>query len=56
MKTRKDSTTPVVRDEYTAQFKGQSLQRAERDGISEVALDLGLADDAVFFIVLNSVF
>jgi hypothetical protein len=34
MKTQKESTTPVVRNKYTAQFKEQALERADRDGIS----------------------
>jgi hypothetical protein len=56
MKTGKDSTPPAVRNKYTAQFKGQSLESAERGGVSKVRLDLCLVDDVVFFIVLNGVF
>jgi hypothetical protein len=33
MKTQKESTTPVDRNKYTAQFKEQALERADRDGI-----------------------
>jgi len=43
MKTQKESTTPVVRNKYTTQFKEQALERADRDGIPKVAQDLGLA-------------
>ena len=31
MKTQKESTPPVVRNKYTAQFKEQALERADRD-------------------------
>ena len=41
MKTQKESTTPVVRNKYTTQFKEQALERADRDGIPKVAQDLG---------------
>jgi transposase InsO family protein len=34
MKTKKVSNTPSVRNKYTAQFKEQALECAERDGIS----------------------
>jgi len=37
MKHKKESTTPAVRSKYTAQFKEQALERAEHDGIPEVA-------------------
>jgi transposase len=34
---------PAVRNKYTAQFKEQALERADRDGIPKVAQDLGVA-------------
>ena len=48
MKTQKESTTPVVRNKYTAQFKEQALERADRDGIPKVAQDLGLAESMLY--------
>jgi len=40
----KESTTSVVRNKYTVQFKEQALVRAECDGIPKEAQDLGLAE------------
>jgi transposase len=48
MKTQKESTTPVVRNKYTAQFKEQALDRADRDGVPKVAQDLGLAESMLY--------
>ena len=49
MKTKKeDTTTRSVRNKYTAQFKEQALERAERDGIPKVAQDLGLAEATLY--------
>jgi len=48
MKTQKELTTPDVRNKYTAQFKEQALERADRDGILKVAQDLGLAESMLY--------
>ena len=48
MKTQKELTTPDVRNKYTAQFKEQALERADRDGIPKVAQDLGLAESMLY--------
>jgi transposase len=48
MKTNKESTTVVARNKYTAQFKEQALERADRDGIPKVAKDLGLAESMMY--------
>jgi transposase len=48
MKTQKESNTPVVRNKYTAQFKEQALERADRDGIPKVAQDLSLAESMMY--------
>ena len=48
MKTKKESNTPVVHNKYTAQFKEQALERAERDSIPKVAQDLGLAESMLY--------
>jgi transposase len=48
MKTQKESTPPIVRNKYTAQFKEQALERADRDGIPKVAQDLGLAESMLY--------
>ncbi|MGZ5030569.1 MAG: transposase [Methylobacter sp.] len=44
----KESTTSAVRNKYTAQFKEQVLERAEHDGIPQVAQDLGLAESLLY--------
>lgn len=44
MKTKKESTSPTIRNKYTAQFKEQALERADCDGIPKAAKDLGLAN------------
>jgi transposase len=48
MKPKKESTTSVVRNKYTAQFKEQALERADRDGIPKVAQDLELAESMLY--------
>jgi transposase len=48
MKTKTESTTRAVRNQYTAQFKEQALERADRDGIPKVAKDLGLAESMLY--------
>ena len=47
MKAKKETNTAIVRNKYTAQFKEQALERADRDGIPKVAQDLGLARAAL---------
>jgi hypothetical protein len=42
MKTKKEEVTArSAYKRYTAQFKEQALERADRDGIPKVAQDLG---------------
>jgi transposase len=48
MKTKNESNTAVVRNKYTAQFKEQVLERADKDGIAKVAKDLGLAESMLY--------
>lgn len=48
MKTKKESISPAVRNKYTAQFKEQVLERADRDGIPKVAQDLGVAESMLY--------
>ena len=48
MKQKKESTTSVVRNKYTGQFKEQALERADRDGILKVAQDLGLTESMLY--------
>jgi uncharacterized lipoprotein NlpE involved in copper resistance len=38
MKPKKESTTSVVRNKYTAPFKEQALERADRNGIPQASL------------------
>ena len=44
MKLKKESTTSVIRNKYTIQFKEQVLEHADRDGIPIVAVDLGISE------------
>ena len=46
--TKKESTTSVIRNKYTVQFKEQFLERADRDGIPIVAVDLGLSESMLY--------
>jgi transposase len=48
MKTNREQNTTTVRNKYTAQFKEQALERADRDGIPTVAKDLGLAESMLY--------
>jgi transposase len=48
MKPKKESTTTAVRNKYTAQFKEQALERADKDGVPKVAQDLGLAESLLY--------
>jgi len=43
MKPNKESATLVARNKYTAQFKEQALERADRDGVPK-----GSAEQIVF--------
>jgi transposase len=48
MKSKKEATTRTVRSKYTASFKEQALERADKDGIPKVAQDLGLAEATLY--------
>jgi transposase len=48
MKIKQDEVKATKRKKYTAQFKEQGLERAERDGIPTVAKDLGLAEAMLY--------
>lgn len=48
MKTKKESNTPVIRNKYTAQYREQALERADRDGIPKTAQDLGLTESMLY--------
>ena len=48
MKTKKEPNLQIVRNKYTAQFKEQALERADRDGIPKVAQDLGLGEAMLY--------
>jgi len=48
MKTKKESTSPTIRNKYTAQFKELALERADSDGIPKAANDLGLAESILY--------
>ncbi len=49
MKSKKEEvTTRTVRSKYTASFKEQALEWADKDGIPKVAQDLGLAEGTLY--------
>jgi transposase len=49
MKTKKEEITArSAYKRYTAQFKEQALERADRDGIPRVSQDLGLAEATLY--------
>ncbi len=49
MKTKKEemAARPAYK-RYATQFKGQALERADRDGIPKVAQDLGIAEATLY--------
>lgn len=49
MKTKKESATPSVRNKYTAQFKEQVMDRAERYGAPQEAQYLRLSESILYF-------
>jgi transposase len=40
--------TKTIRKKYSPQFKDQALERAEREGIPQVAKDLGIAESQLY--------
>ena len=43
-----NTRTTVVRKKYSPQFKDQALERAAKDGIPQVAKDLGLKESLLY--------
>jgi transposase len=43
------TNNPVNRKKYSPQFKDQALIRAEKDGVSQVAKDLGLSESMLYY-------
>ena len=43
------STPKVVRKKYCPQFKDQALERAAKDGIAQVANDLGIKESMLYY-------
>lgn len=43
-----DLEPKVIRKKYSPQFKDQALERADKDGIPQVAKDLGLAEALLY--------
>jgi transposase len=48
MKIKQDEVKALKRNKYTAHFKEQVLDRADRDGIPTVAKDLGLTESMLY--------
>jgi len=48
MKTQNETKPRVVRNQYSAQFKEQALERADKDGVAKAAKDLGLAESMLY--------
>ena len=44
----KDLEQKAIRKKYSPQFKDQALERADKDGIPQVAKDLGLAEALLY--------
>jgi transposase len=38
-----------VRQKYSPQFKDQAVERAEKDGVPQVAKDLGIAESMLYY-------
>lgn len=38
----------IIRNKYNPQFKNQALEQAEKEGVSQVAKDLGLAESLLY--------
>ena len=43
-----NSEQKVIRNKYSAQFKDQAVERAEKDGVPQVAKDLGIAEAMLY--------
>jgi len=48
MKSKKQMVAKQSRKKYTAQFKQQAVERAEKDGVAVVARDLGIPDSQLY--------
>jgi transposase len=48
MKIKKEEGVQSTRQKYTAQFKSQALERADRDGVPKTAKDLGIAESMLY--------
>jgi transposase len=44
----KDLEQKAIRKKYSPQFKDQALERADKDGVPQVAKDLGLAEALLY--------
>ena len=44
----RNSEQKVIRNKYSAQFKDQAVERAEKDGVPQVAKDLGIAEAMLY--------
>jgi len=42
------SEQKIVRKKYSSQFKDLALQRSEKEGVRQVAKDLGLAESLLY--------
>ena len=43
-----NSDQKIIRKKYSPQFKDQALERAAKDGISQVAKDLGIKESMLY--------
>lgn len=44
----KNSDVKITRNKYSSQFKDQAVERAEKDGVPQVAKDLGIAEAMLY--------
>jgi|SRR3989338_2213489 len=45
----KQARQAIIRKKYSPQFKDQAVERALRDGVPQVAEDLGIADSMIYY-------
>lgn len=48
MNINNTNKSKIVRRKYSPQFKDQAVQRAEKDGVPQVAKDLGIAEAMLY--------
>lgn len=47
--SKKEQRTGRTRQHYSAQFKDQAVERARKDGVAQVARDLGISESMIYY-------